>query len=282
MLHLEEIEWVTCGISFGRARNDLHSLLFRGLTVRTLAPFDWLAFLRQWRVELTEFRSDGRRFYRITGPWNDMLGRGPCMYLVDDRTAVFDEEESLCKQFGPHAPPLPAHLSGPDWDQASRGLLAVAFNNKDGALAKTYDVGRPDDAVVLSLLKDVDRWTFGIDDTDAIALQASAAFRSSEAAEAIIRAAESLLKLGRAGLEHPDPKAVKSSADERMLRIGQRFLASVRAERVEQSVKLRADGFGTHAEFASIVAAEGELEKARSQRERATTSSRTPDQRAKK
>ena len=34
---------------------------------RTVAPFDWLAFLRQWRLEFVEVRDGGRVYYRIEG-----------------------------------------------------------------------------------------------------------------------------------------------------------------------------------------------------------------------
>ena len=50
MLGPEAIEWVTCGIEVGHGGNaenqNLHSIQFGGLTVRTTRPFDWLAFLR--------------------------------------------------------------------------------------------------------------------------------------------------------------------------------------------------------------------------------------------
>ena len=64
------------------------------------------------------------------------------------------------KLAGPEVPPLPAFLRGPDWERACRGLLAVAVNNRDGAFAKPIDLGRPEDAVVLSFFKGVDHWTF--------------------------------------------------------------------------------------------------------------------------
>ena len=99
------------------------------------------------------------------------------MYLPDDRTIVFDEEKVIRKLAGRRAPPLPAFLRGPDWERACRGLLAVAINNQDGAFAKSYDLGRPDDAVVLSLFKGVDHWTFSVDDADAIVLRACGRLR---------------------------------------------------------------------------------------------------------
>ena len=67
---------------------------------------------------------------------------------------------------------MPAFVQNTDWERASRGLLAFAINNQDDAFAKHYDLGRPDDAVVLSLFKGVDWWIAGVDDDDAIVLHA--------------------------------------------------------------------------------------------------------------
>ncbi len=145
-LRAEDLEWITAGLRFGQAKNaekgDLHTFMLLYPTFRTVAPFDWLAFLRQWRLEFAEVREGGRVYYRITGPLKEALGRAPCVYLPDDRTIVFDEEEPIRKLAGQGAPPRPAFLRGPDWERASRGLLAVAIGNQDGAFAKSYDLKR--------------------------------------------------------------------------------------------------------------------------------------------
>lgn len=260
-LGFEDIEWVTCGIRFGRSKNDegddLHSIILEGLTVHTAAPFDWLALLRQWRFDFAEVREGGRVYYKITGPWQEILGRNPCVYLIDDRTAVFDREKPIRTLLGRETPPLPAYLRGPDWDRVSRGLLAVAISNQDGAFAKQYDLGRADDAVVLSLFEGVDHWTLGVDDADSIALHAAAACRSGEAREAITRVIDSLLKLGRAQIEHPDPEALAVGAHEQRIHgMAKGLLASLRVRRTDRSVELGAEGFGTLADFASLIAAE--------------------------
>ena len=99
-LGLEDIEWVTCGVGFGRTIRRtadgqiLHSMMFSGLTVRATRPFDWMAFLRAWGMEFTEVREPGVVYHRITGPLKEVLGPEPGgVYLPDDRTIVIAEEE---------------------------------------------------------------------------------------------------------------------------------------------------------------------------------------------
>src|SRR5262249_34374583 len=145
----------------------------------------------------------------------------------------------------------PAYLQSPDWERASRGLLAVAITNEDGVFAKQYDLGRPDDAVTLSLFKDVNHWTFWVDDANSIALHAAAACRSGAASTAISGVIDSLLKMARAAMEQPDPEAravgarERQSGEDRMIKA---LLPNLRVEHAERSVELLTDGFGTLAE----------------------------------
>jgi hypothetical protein len=259
-LDFNDIEWVASGFRFGRGKNDerddVHSIGISGLTVRTVAPFDWLAFLRQWRLDCSEVREGGRLFYKITGPLKPVLGVNPCVYLPDDRTLVWDEEDLIRVLLRRESPAPPAYLRGADWGRVSRGLLAVAINNQDGALAKRYDLGRPDDAVFLSLFKGVDRWVLGVDDDETIVLHAAAACRDRDASESITRAIDALLKLGRDAVEHPDPEALAAGAHDRIFRMVKALLANIRVERTDRSIDCRTGGFGTLADFASIVEAE--------------------------
>ena len=257
-----DVEWVTFGLgcvrSKGADKDDLHRVTFGGLTVRAAAPFDWLAFLRQWRMDFTEVREGGRAYYKITGPLKEVLGPDPCVYLADDRTVVFDGEKAIRPLAGRETPSLPAYLRGPDWERASRGLLAVAVDNHDGAFARGYDLGRPDDAVILSLFKGVDHWTFGVDDADRMTLHAAAACQDGGAGATIAGTLDSLLTLARQGLEHPDPAEIASENHQRLYRMAKALLAGVRVGRADRAVDVRAEGFGTVAEFARLVAAEVE------------------------
>ena len=150
MLGLEDIEWVTCGINFGRSHQKnadgqtMHTFMVGSPTVRAIRPFDWLATSGYGGMEFTEVREPGGTYHKIIGPLKSALGPNPCVYLPDDRTIVFAEESAIQTLVRKVKPGIPAYLSGPEWDQASRGLLAVAFNNQDGAFAKAYDIGRGD------------------------------------------------------------------------------------------------------------------------------------------
>jgi len=132
-------------------------------------------------------------------------------------------------------------------------LLAVAISNEDGAFAKQYDLGRPDDAVALSLFKDVSHWTFWVDDANSIALHAAADCRSGEVSKAISGVIDSLLKSARAGMEQPDPAALAVGAHEREYRMIKALLANIRVEHTERSFELLTDGFGTLAEVGSFI-----------------------------
>ncbi len=262
-LSLDDIEWIAAGLSFGRAKYAgdkewiRHSLAFKGLTIRTTAPFDWPRFLREWGFELHKVEEGNRVYYKALGPLKLLLGMNPCVYLPDDRTIVLDEEAEIQKLVRRQNPVVPAYLTGPDWERVSRGILAVAIHNQDGAFAKEYDLGRHDDAVVLSLFKGVDRWVFGVDDADAIALHASAACGEGASAT-IARAVESLVKSGRDAMTtSPEPATPATEFDEdRVFRaFNKTLLANLRVGHDDRSVDLRAEGFGTLADFFSLVEA---------------------------
>ena len=103
-LRAEDLELVTVGLAIGRrphnaARDggpdlpELHSLEVSGTTIRTVRPFDWSKCLRQWGLEWTEAVAGGRTYGKISGPWARLLGRTPCVLVLDERTVVFDEED---------------------------------------------------------------------------------------------------------------------------------------------------------------------------------------------
>ena len=71
-LRAEDIEWVTGEVTFGRARNGVkgkpvHSFGLGYPAIRTVAPFDWLAFLRQWQFACEKVGEGASAYYRVTG-----------------------------------------------------------------------------------------------------------------------------------------------------------------------------------------------------------------------
>jgi beta-lactamase regulating signal transducer with metallopeptidase domain len=264
-LGVEDLDWVTFGLGFGRGKNsertDLHAFMLSVPVVRTVAPFDWLAYLRQWRFEFAEAREGGRPYYRVLGPWKEILGPDPCVYLPDDRTLIVDSEAAIRKLARGEAPASCADLLVADWARACRSLFAVAILNENGSFAKSYDLSRPDDAAVLSLFKGVDRWIFSVDDAEPLALRASAACRDADAGRAVALTIDSLLKLATGALEHPDPADLAVDANARADRMCKALLAGLRVRRSDRSVDVRAEGFGTLADLASIV--EGDVGEAK-------------------
>ena len=101
-----------------------------------------------------------------------------------------------------------------------------------------------------------------MDDADAIVLRASAACRGSDVSEVIARSIDSLVKLGRDAINHADPKAKEFADHERMFRMIKSLMANVRVEHTDRSVGVHTDGFGTLADFASIIEAEMNEQKA--------------------
>jgi hypothetical protein len=259
-LSIPDLEWITLGVRFGRSKNpkgpEMHTIEFGSPVFRTVAPFDWLAFLRQWGFEFAEVREGGSVYHRITGKLMPLLGPGVyCVYLPDERTIVFDEEKVIRKLAAGEAPPRPAYLRGPEWERASRGVLAYAISNKDGALAKDYDLGRPDDAMVLPLLKGVDHWTFSVDDADAMVVRASAACDGGDASAAISHFIDAYVKEGLDALDHLGPQAQSAESRDRILRLARSLLSNIRVDHTDRSVCVQTGGSGTLAEVASVIGA---------------------------
>ena len=59
-----DIEWVTGNVTFDSVKQankePLHRFMLGCPAVRMIKPFDWLAFLRQWKVECEEVRFERR------------------------------------------------------------------------------------------------------------------------------------------------------------------------------------------------------------------------------
>jgi beta-lactamase regulating signal transducer with metallopeptidase domain len=268
-LRCQDIEWVTGRITFGRGKNNSddtpsHTFGFGALAVRMVTPFDWSAFLRQWRFECVEARMESRVYYKITGKFSRLLGPTPCAFRPDDRTIVFAEEAEIRKIVGAGKPGSPAFLPGKDWERACRGLIAVAIKNEDGTFLKHYDLGQPEDAVVRSLFKGIDSWVFGVDDADALVLHAEATSSGHDASEAVSRQIDSLIKLGRQFLlAELDPKSPEVAAYDLMVRMLKALAANVRVEHTDNAITVQTQGFGTLADFAAVVEGEAQESKAR-------------------
>ena len=268
-LRCQDIEWVSAGIGFGRSvpngqvdkhrspsgavDEPQHAIRFGTPTVRMVMPFDWLAYLRQWRFEFEEVRVKGHAYYKITGKLKQLLGPNPCVFLPDDRTIVLDEEDMIRTIAAGEDPAPPAYVRGKQWERATSGLIAIAINNQNDTFAKHYDLGQPDDAMFLSLFKGLDAWILGVEDADAIVLQADATCRDRDASETMSRSLDSLIKLGRQNIDQNAPRSPDAGADEIEVRMLKALAANARIENSGNAVTVHAQGFGTLADFAAIV-----------------------------
>ena len=187
------------------------------------------------------------------------------MFLPDDRTIVLDEEAVFRKIASGEMPEPPAFLRSPAWERANRGLLAIAIKNQNDSFAKHYDLGRPDDAIVLSLFKGIDTWLLGVNDDDEIALHANAICRNREASAAVSRSLESLIKRWAARRSNRssntiNPRPPKTSSSARMVK---GLMASLRVEHTDNAITVQTQDFGTLADFAAVLEGQAKEDKAR-------------------
>jgi beta-lactamase regulating signal transducer with metallopeptidase domain len=278
-LRYDAIEWITFSVGFDRdtpkrkdaqsqkpqstAEKPMHRMMFSSPAIRMTEPFDWRKFLEQWKIGLEEANVNGRTYFKITGLINDIIGGGTAaVYVPDDRTIILDEEKRIREIAATDHHELPAYLRSPDWERACRGLFAIAIDNRNDSFVKRYDLGRPDDRVVLSLFRGLDWWICALDDAESMTLEAKGQCRGHDAAAAIQTALELLVKMGR-GLTGPDPGT--SSEAKALNREGAfvRALATkVRAQRSDNVVTLSADCFSSLQDFAAMVSSFAEASKA--------------------
>lgn len=267
-IRCEDVESVVVGFNLGRSRTrgddgqKLHALEFRGLTVRTVEPFDWRGFFRQWNLELSEVRKSGGVYYKIKNTRYAEILMGCAIYLPDDRTIVFESEETIQAMIAREKPTAPDYLRGADWERASRGVLAVAIDNRNDTFIKSFGVGRPDDAEVLALFKGIDRWVFGVGGDDEIAILGEAVGRDPQAAEAVARAVEGLVKLGREALNSASPE---SGGHDLAVRLTKGLLANLKVGHEGRTISLSSEEFGTFADLASFFLVEIEESRAKVQ-----------------
>lgn len=278
-LRAEDVELVTVGLSIGRrphnaARDggpdlpELHSLEVSGTTIRTVEPFNWSKCLRQWGLEWTEAVAGGRTYGKIAGSWARLLGRTPCVLVLDDRTVVFDEEDQLVAAIKGESRG-PDFLRGRVWEEASRGLLAVGIDNHDGAFAKRYDRGFRDEATVLNFFRGVDHWALTVADADDLRVQARAACLDRDSGRFLDDVAGWGL-LALRSWEELDPARPAQAGHEAAISLLRRFANGLSTNlSIDHSVQVFAKDFGTLAELAAVLDAEATESKRRDEQEAA-------------
>ena len=237
---------------------DMHQIEFGeagGVTVRTVAPFDWLKFLGQWEIELEEVREPRGVYHKIKAPMMADMGLHVGIYLPDDRTLVYEKEELIKGIIAREVPSAPAYLRGPEWERVSRDLIAIAIDNHDDLFAKDYDLGRGDDKIVLSLLKGIDRWVLGLADRDSLAFHAEATGRGPDAVAGVANEVQGLVAFWLKALDVEAPATEKETPDARFSR---GLLKNLKIEQRGRSLTAAAEAFGTMADLAAMIKADAE------------------------
>ena len=256
-LRVEMFEEAMTLVSFWRTgdkKTDGRIAAGEVLSVRTTEPVDWVTLFRAFKQDPIEIRDGDRVYYKWKNP---MLGKDACFFFCpDDRTLVFAPEKRMLQILNREAPSSPAFAKGKDWDRLLRGLLVVAFDNRDGRLTKFVKNDEPKVIDLTPLFEHVDLWTLGLDNDDEIVFRAVATCPDAVVSESTSRAAETLLGTARKDFENRGPgKPPHRDGEEKARQMALEFFKKLRVDREGHSVLMRSAGLGTLADLASLVVA---------------------------
>jgi Zn-dependent protease with chaperone function len=142
-IHLEEVDhvlgWVSIG---GENKPGKRSLMLSMNVIRMTHDMDWVKLRDRFGPLMKQHHYRGETYVSFTVP--DMLkgiagpqGEGN-LWAADARTLVFDSDISIKAQIDARADgtklPVPEYAAG--WDKMSRGLFAMAIDNRDQRLVK--------------------------------------------------------------------------------------------------------------------------------------------------
>ena len=142
-IHIEDIDQIMGRLTVGGEKEPGKRTLMASLTVlRTTRDIDWVKLRDDCGTLFKKHEWKGDTY--VSFPMLEALkpltgGRGD-MYLwaADARTLVMDGDRAIKKLIERKASgkkaPVPAYAEG--WDKVSRGLLAIALDNRDGRLLK--------------------------------------------------------------------------------------------------------------------------------------------------
>ena len=237
-LRPEAIELMTFGIDLRKVegqKDHNRQLLVSVPMVRTLEPFDWVKFCRDWGMEPAEVREGDRAYYRLKAPV--MGGVDFCLYCPDDRTAVFSEKSRVVKLIRGESPKAPAYAGGAGWRRVRGGLVVAALDNRDGRW--TDDLKGSAGAAGASVFDRTSCWFLGVADADDLTVEATADCRDAASVEATSAAVNGLIGLARASA------AGKKEIPEPLVKL----LDACRVERGDRTLSVVAGGLGGLAGF---------------------------------
>jgi hypothetical protein len=231
-------------------------------TIKTTEPVDWVGLARLFKAKISEVRDGDRVYYRLK---DTPLAPECYFFCPDERTIVFSGEEMpaqaeqrLLRHLRRTAPPpAPVFAQGKDWDRFIHGLLLVTLDNRGGRLAKPLR-GEPEDEDfgATPFVEHTNFWTLGLDEGDQMVLRGVGTCPDDGASESTAHAINEILGQARKEMEKPDAKKPSASPGEEMaIRMAGSFFTNLRVERDGCSVFVRSAGFGTLADYASLVVA---------------------------
>jgi hypothetical protein len=183
-LSIEQVEQVSAAVRFGRTVHEgkeLGTFMLHCTTIRTIDPFDWLAYLRTLWPTAIELHEGTRVFYKVKCPW---LGPNPCFYIADNRTLVGDEEEAIRLLLRRDKPAAPGFVLGADWKKVEHDLIAIAIDNHDERIKRSTRKLHDGEEFGKFLEKSV-RWVGGLADSDEFRFGVTVTGRDEASAESI-------------------------------------------------------------------------------------------------
>ena len=274
-LRVQDIEWVTAAsasaVRTAPAKNDA-----RQAEHEPLHRFSSAARRSGWSRRSTGWRSsasgdssskrsaEGPRVLQDHGQVQERsLGPNPCVFLPDDRTIVFDEEEVIRKMAGGEDPARRPSSAG----RTGSGP-AAAWSPSPSTTRTTHSRNTTTSAGRMT------RWscrssrasTTGSSASTTPTRSSCTPTRPAAVATPARRSADqldSLIKLGRQSVEQLDPKSPDVGAHELIVRMVKAMAANVRVEHTDNAVSVQTQDFGTLADFAAIVEGEAQEPKVR-------------------
>jgi hypothetical protein len=228
--------------------------------IRAVKPFDWKGFLRKSCPEVVEVSHAGRVYFKAPRETFAFLGQGGCYFLPDDRTIVFDTEDNLRRVIEGKKDARPAHAWVENWQDVERGLLAIAVDNRGQRCARLSETPEPVPPLVAPLRENIQSLVLGIDGEDELVCQAFASCTTEQGSQAVAQSVQSLLVLGRAGIELQMREAKDPAKDRRAMaayQLAKDWLERCQVKCEGTKVSLRTDAKGNFMDIIGIVVAEG-------------------------
>ncbi len=186
--------------------------------VRSVHERDWLplvsSFLKALDPKcsaLTPVEFEGRVYYTSACP---PIGAHLSVYFPDRRTLVAGPEEAIRAMIKQPASHWATFATREDWNQASRGLYAIAINNVDHRWKFDLDPATPDESQFESMIATSSRVVFGLDWGETFGLKAIATYDTDGAATYAARVLPQLLSKASPALSELEASARSSKRKE--------------------------------------------------------------------